>query len=164
MAQVTRSSPKAFERLEKALKDIDGLEVRIGWFSSAKYPDGTPCAYVAAIQEFGVSSKNIPARPMLRPTREKYLPQWRELAAKGARAMLAGNETAWSVMEKIGLRAAGDIKKTITEVFTPPLSPKTIAARLRKRSDKHTLGLLAKPLVDTGLMLSSVSSEVRRSK
>lgn len=164
MPVVRRQNPNGLTKLAERLKEIDGLEVRIGWFPSAVYPSGQKVAQVAAYQEFGVASRNIPARPFLRPTREKYLPEWRDLAARGARAMLAGNETAWSVMEKIGLRGAGDVKKTITEIFSPPLSPKTIAARLRKRADKHTVGNLTKPLVETGLLLSSVSSEVRRSK
>jgi hypothetical protein len=163
VAQVKRSSPTSLKSLAEHLKELDGLETRIGWFPTAKYPDGTPVAFVAAVQEFGVASKNIPARPFLRPTREKYIPEWRALAAQGAKAMLAGKQTAWSVMEAIGLRGAADVAKTISEVFTPPLSPKTIAARLRKRSDRKTVGLLTKPLVDSGLMISTVTSQVRKS-
>ncbi len=46
--------------LERYLSDIarkleSGGVVNVGWFTNAKYPDGTPVAYVAAIQEYGAT-------------------------------------------------------------------------------------------------------------
>jgi hypothetical protein len=46
--------------LSRVMAKIDAIgegfanrEAKVGWFSSDKYEDGTPVAYVAAIQEFG---------------------------------------------------------------------------------------------------------------
>ena len=39
--------------LEKLADQIKKSKLEVGFFESAKYPDGTPVAYVAAIQEFG---------------------------------------------------------------------------------------------------------------
>jgi hypothetical protein len=46
------------KKLEKLLKEAGKGGVKaidVGFFPSAKYPDGTPVAYVAAINEFGVT-------------------------------------------------------------------------------------------------------------
>ena len=40
--------------------------VRVGFFSTARYDDGTPVATVAAINEFGSREANIPERPFFR--------------------------------------------------------------------------------------------------
>src|ERR1700761_5955410 len=53
MASLKRQNPKAFEQLSVKLKELDGLELRVGWFESPRYEDGTPVAGVAAVQEFG---------------------------------------------------------------------------------------------------------------
>lgn len=53
MAKITQSDPKAFLLLSEALGDLDGVVGKAGWFQGNNYEDGTPVAYVAAIQEFG---------------------------------------------------------------------------------------------------------------
>lgn len=74
--------------------------------------------------------------------------------------MIAGKATGEQVLEVIGLKAAGDIRKTIATIQTPALKPATIANRLRARKDKSTIGNLTKPLVDSGTMLNAVTSAV----
>jgi hypothetical protein len=64
------------------------------------------------------------------------------------------------VLDVLGQQAAGDIRKSISRIASPPLKQATIDARLRKRADKTTLGKLDKPLVDTGTLLNAVTSEV----
>jgi hypothetical protein len=51
--EVTRSNPGAFKVIAAALKELDGKQVRAGWFESAKYEDGTLVAGIAALQEKG---------------------------------------------------------------------------------------------------------------
>lgn len=160
MAKVTRSNPKAFYDLGHRLEQLSGKVAKAGWFSTSKYEDGTPVAYIASIHEFGSPKNNIPPRPFMRPTTNREVLQWTKLLADGARAVLAGKSTAAKVMEAVGLRAAGDIARSITLVFSPPLKPATIAARRRRLSDKKTVGSLTKPLVDTGLMLATVTNTV----
>ena len=53
MATIKQSNPKAFEVLAQGLGELDGVIGRAGWFETSKYEDGTPTAYIAAIQEFG---------------------------------------------------------------------------------------------------------------
>lgn len=160
MARVVRTQGPGAERLKVALEGLEDKQGKVGWFETAKYPDGTPVAYVAAIQEFGYPRGNIPSRPFMRPTIDRERDNWRVLAESGARAIIAGNQTSQGVLEAIGLKAAGDIAKTISQVHAPPLLAATVKARMRRRADKKTVGNLTKPLVDTGLMISTITSTV----
>lgn len=145
---VRRSGPGA-RRLIVALKDIDGLEARTGWFETAKDAQGVPVATKAAAHEFGTA--RIPARPFMRPTVAAKERPWLDQLAQGSKAILRGEATAEGVLEGVALRAAGDIAKAITATNSPPLSPKTVK---RKGFDK--------PLVETGQMLQSVTGVVER--
>lgn len=138
-------------------KKLEGMRMAVGWFSSARYDEGTPVAAVAAIHENGSPKNNIPPRPFLAPTIQKHGGQWRDDLKAGARGILAGTETAETVMEKMGLQVAGQIKEEILTLTSPPLKPATIAARRRKMADKNTTGSLTKPLVDTTLMVNSLT-------
>lgn len=149
------------KKLQNLVNGLDSTNVgKVGWFKLSQYEDGTPVAYVATIQEYGYPEGNIPARPMLRPTIISKKKKWAKMAEQGAKDILNGGSTIDSVLEKIGQSAAGDARKTITAITEPPLSPLTIQARLAKRSNKTKVGNLTKPLVDTGLLLNSLTNVV----
>lgn len=154
-------SPDAY-KLKQALKNLDGKEGKVGWFEKSRYDDAesTPVAYVAAQNEFGNPNKNIPARPFMRPTIASERNNWAKIGEQGAKNILKGNKTIGDVLELIGLKASGDIKKTITKITTPPLSPVTIARRLSRYKDQSTVGNLNKPLIDTGIMLNTLTNTV----
>lgn len=158
--KIERVSGAGSKQLEIALKNLQGKVGKVGWFEKSKYENGISVAYVATIQEYGYPAKNIPPRPFMRPTIVKQQVEWRKVAESGSKAVIEGRSTIGNVMEAIGLKAAGDIRKTISAVWSPPLSPKTIAARLRKRSDKKTVGNLTKPLIDTGIMFGTLTNTV----
>lgn len=143
-------------------KILSGKVGKVGWFAGSRYPDGTPVAYIATIQEYGYSTDKeiIPPRPFMRPTIEAKRNEWRGIMKRGVRAILRGDETIDSVMEKIGLAAAGDVREKIRSIWTPPLAKATIQGRLRKMADGTTIGNLTKPLVETGRMLGSVTNVV----
>lgn len=158
--KVTRVVTPAGKNLEVALKNLQGKVGKVGWFEKSKYEDGTSVAYVAAIQEYGYPNGNIPPRPFMRPTIAKKQQEWAKIAESGAKAVLAGKSQVGQVMEAIGLKAAGDIRKTISLITTPPLSPRTIEARRSRRADKKTIGSLTKPLIDTGIMFGTLTNTV----
>lgn len=151
---VRRQPGPAAASLSVALKALDGLIGKTGYFETAKYADGTPVAYVAAIHEFGYPEGGIPQRATMLPTAdEKGKPggPWSQVAAKGAKAALNGQTTAAAALEALTLVAAGDVGKAISALTTPALDPRTIAAKG-----------FSKPLVETGLMLQSVTGVVER--
>jgi hypothetical protein len=155
-----RESNKNKTIFEKALKDLDRKVGKVGWFESAKYADGTPVAYVAAIQEFGDPAQHIPPRPFMRPAISNNQNIWKLVAQEKIEQVLNGELKGRDVLEAVGLRASGDIRKNISELQDPPLRPSTIANRLKARADKKTIGLLTKPLVDSGILLNSLTNTV----
>lgn len=159
MARVIRKAGPAAKRFDDALKEIRDQQLKVGYFDT-RYPDGTPVAAVAAVQEFGSPAKNIPPRPTLRTTAAAKKAEWGALARQGAEAILAGRVTGSQVMEQLGLKASGDVAKAISSLTTPALKETTIASRRRKMADKGKTGSLTKPLVDTALMVSSVTYQV----
>ena len=122
-------------------------KIKVGFFSTAKYDDGTPVANVAAIQEFGAPAVNIPERPFFRQSiaiMEKELPS---VVAKviDPTTMELDNRGA----DDVGAYAADVIQQRIVDLKDPPNSPVTI---LLKGSSN--------PLMDEGHMRDSVTWEV----
>lgn len=151
---VRREPGPAARTLSVALRELDGLVGKTGYFETAKYADGTPVAYVAAIHEFGYPEGGIPMRATMRPTADengKPGGKWSKVAAAGAKAALNGQTTPAAALEALTLVAAGDVGKAISALTSPALDPRTIAAKG-----------FAKPLVETGLMLQSVTGVVER--
>lgn len=162
MSTFKRQGP-GIKSLEKALKNVSGLTTKVGWFKGAKYQDGTPVAYVATIQEYGSPMNGIPPRSFMRTTIAEKENEWAKLARSGAKAIIAGNASPKMVMEGLGLAASGDVRKKISEINSPALKAGTIEARKRKLSKGKKVGALTKPLVETGLMVASLTSTVESS-
>lgn len=151
---IVEKNPNALKDIAIAMQSLQGLVGKVGWFESAKYPDGTPVAMIAAQNEFGNPEKNIPPRPTVRPAITDKQSEWNRIAEQGAKAIIAGNSDATKVMIAITLSAEGAIAKNIATITQPPLAPKTIKARQRKGNSS------TKPLVDTGLELATLTSVV----
>jgi hypothetical protein len=142
----------AFDKINLALKHLDGIETKVGWFPSARYPDGTPVAYVMSVQEFGYGP--IPPRPFFRTTVAEEKETWSKYAAEGAKAVLAGKLSAFDVMDGLGERAQEDVKETINQITSPPLSPITLELRAMKHKDP-TLRI-------TGTLVGQVAAKVKQ--
>ena len=149
MAKVTikqRGGDKLNRLFREAMKG--GVKnVKVGFFSTAKYPDRTPVAAVAAWNEFGTNS--IPERPFFRSALEEAKPKVIQTlkTAIDPKKMTVGPQLAG----RIGAQVAGEVQKSITRWRTPPNAPRTIA----KKGSSN-------PLVDTGHMRASVTWEVER--
>lgn len=163
MPKVTRKAGPGEERLRVAVNELHGLTGKVGWFPSSHYPDGTPVAYVAAIQEHGYPAGGIPPRLGMRDTADANRVIWAGVAHKGAKAVLMGTTSAYAVMETLVLKASGDMRKHIAQVTSPPLKPATIADRLRERANKKEVGALDKPLVFSGELIDSLTGVVEKS-
>lgn len=167
--------------LTAAVKVLDGSQGRVGWFESAKTPDGTPVAGIASVQEFGSPAKRIPPRSFMRSTSSDQAPAWAKFTEQAARAVVQGKLAPDAMTEALALKAEGDVRRTISKIVAPPLSPLTLLARkerkagrkvtgktlgeLTKRSDKgppDVTGVSTKPLVDSGLMLATLTSQVTK--
>ncbi len=146
----------SWRELSKRLEELGKQEVRVGWFDSSRYPDGTPVALVAATQEFGSASKGIPPRATMRPAINEYRAEWSAAAASGFKAVADGRYTAANVLTLLGEAAAGAVRQNISQLNSPPLKPSTLAAR--RKAGIHS----TKPLVASTLMITTCTYLVTR--
>jgi hypothetical protein len=160
--KIVRQPTAASKALDDIIKTVDENSIKIGWSSSAKYEDGMPVAQAAIENELGNPIKQVPARAFIRPTINKQSNSWESLLTRGFKQVLKNVLTARNAMLLVGEKAAGDVKEAIRAVYSPPLASTTIAARLAKYKNKKKIGNLYKPLIDTGVMLNTISTEVTR--
>ena len=151
MAKVTvKVQQRGGKKLRRLLREAGkgGVSgVKVGFFSTAKYEDGTPVAAVAAWNEFG--TETIPERPFFRNALA-------ESERSVGRVLQAGLDTKKMVVDeqlagRVGAHVQGQIQESITALKEPPNAPSTV--RAKGSSD---------PLMDTGTLRNSVSWEVER--
>lgn len=138
-------------KLEAVLKDIaakagKAQTLSVGFMSGATYPDGTPVAMVAAIQNYGAPAMNIPPRPFFSSMVKDKSPKWGESLGNVLRANEYDAELALKAM---GQGIEGQLQESIRETNAPELALATVKAKG-----------FAKPLIDTGHMLASVQSAI----
>lgn len=152
-----RGGAKFTEAINDIAKRLDSGVVRVGFLEGATYASGAndqgadwangkPVAMVAAIQNYGAPSRGIPPRPFFSNMVKEKSAEWPKAIAQNLR------ETGYDVpltLERVGQGVAGQLRQSIVDTNSPPLSPKTVA---RKG--------FSKPLVDSGHMLNSVDYEV----
>ena len=151
MARVTvKVQRRGGQRLKRLLREAGkgGVSgVRVGFFETARYDDGTPVAAVAAWNEFG--TETIPERPFFRRAIA-------EAEDRIAKVLRRGIDTEKMVVDerlagRVGAYVQGEIQDSITALKEPQNAPETIK---RKGSSN--------PLIDTGHMRDSVDYEVDR--
>ena len=155
---VKRTGGKKLQRLLREAGKGGVSGVKVGFFSTAKYQDGTPVAAVAAWNEFG--TKNIPERPFFRNALAESERGVSNILAKGidTKKMVVDEQLAGRVGEYV----QGKIRDSIIALNDPPNSPATIARKRKKLHGKKGTGGGETPLIDTGAMLDAVSWEVEQ--
>lgn len=139
---------KFLKRLARALSGKSKKVVHVG------FPEGGPekenrisVAGVAAVHEFG--GGNVPERPFVRTGIRRGIPEQMALNKANLKAVVHGTLTVPQALGQLGLMAAGQVQREITEGTFEPLQDATIN---RKGSSK--------PLIDTGQMRQSVTYEI----
>ncbi len=178
--KVKITATEAGKAFAAALKNIGSQEGKVGWFNSNRYPtkQAPLVAKIAATQEFGYPEKNIPARPFIRPTMQNKKNKWMMMFKRKAQEILEGKISLNEGLSVIANVARGDVVQAIKALDTPPLKAATIRNRTRrsakfkglktkKAQDKliakdQISATASKPLVDTGIMLDTLSATVER--
>ncbi len=169
MAVKVKRVPGPGHAILAALATLGEWQARVGWFSSAKYLDGTPVAYIASIHEFGYGPKNIPPRLGLRTMMREKHGEFQEISNQLVKAVMAGMP-AKEALEFIGGKAEGFVRASIRRSDIEPLKVSTLknrASRLGIRYEDLT-ETAKKPLVEPvmskragggagGLMLATVT-------
>lgn len=140
------------EKLERYLAQLHMKlgrkdELSVGFLEGAAYPDGTPIAMVAAVNEYGRPSIGQPPRPAFRRMIAKEQGHW---AKDLARILVQTNYNVPQSFGIMGAQIAGELKQSIIDFKDPPIKPATAAA---KGFDK--------PLIDSRDMLHSVDFQVK---
>ena len=143
--------------IDHVVQTLSRNQVAVGFFDTAKYPDGTPVAYVAAIQEFGNPAGNLPARPFFRNAIAKNKQAFADNSRRGVLAAIEGRIAPEAMLEQLGMMGSSAVQESITDGSYEPLKQSTLDT---KQSKKRTDGVSDKPLIDTAQMLQSVSYAV----
>lgn len=179
MATISGGDKLAAKLAELSKNVSKAAEVDIGFLEGSTYPDGTPTAAIAAIQEFGAPRAKIPPRPFFRNMIREKSPQWPE--AVGDLLVNTGYD-AEKTLGQTGAAIKGQLQDSIIDTLSPPLSPITLMLRQMKRENPDLVvtgktvgeaarrvaagesagGVSTKPLVETGHMLRSVDYEVKK--
>ncbi len=167
--------------LIKSLERLATLDVLVGVpeenadrEDDGEKKEGITNASLAYIHDNGAPEVNIPARPFMVPGMNDAKPEITPVLVKMAQYAIAGNHLKVDEgFERVGMVCVKHIQKRITDGIPPPLSERTLQARARKgrkgaqkELDQRGQGLppgmaLAKPLIDTGEMLKSITYVTR---
>lgn len=149
---------KGQENVEAMMKEMELMKksyVTIGITEEAgHYTDGVNPPLVVEValwNEFG--TKNIPERSFFRTAideNESQINNWREELLEG---IMTGKLTTEKALNTIGFRIQTLIQNKIKSNVPPPLADSTVAQK------KHD-GVAPQTLIDTGLMLRSVTYKV----
>lgn len=131
-------------KLEEIARSMGGGAVSVGFMAGATYSDGTSVAAVAYQNEFGSSTQ--PPRPFFRRMIAAESPSWGRKMAGLAKAT---NYDGARVLDMMGEDISGALKQSINDFATPALAQSTVDAKG-----------FAKPLIDTGHMINSITYKV----
>jgi hypothetical protein len=165
------------EKLEAKLAELAQrvsrpFAVRVGFLEDATYPDGTPVAKVAAINNFGAPGAGVPARPFFTQMIAEKSPEWGKILAG---LLVSSDYDPEKALGLMGLGIANQLRESIEAMDAPPNAQSTNLLKQRFPMGGYgfddvlqafadvAAGMTAapgKPLVWTGLMLNSVDFEV----
>lgn len=163
---VKRTSRK--DPIERVLAMLRKSRVLVGIPAEAGRDDGGPSnAVLGYLHEYGEPERDIPARPFLRPGAESVGDKIVEELQRGAQRAVAVVITPSGSFEqaipevdkalhRIGLVAQNAVRARLSEGIPPPLSPRTIYARLHRKKGRRSGGEM-KPLIDSGQLRRSVT-------
>ena len=180
----TKVIDRGWTAVMNEFRHIDRSQVAVGVFGG-KESDGTPLTLVAAANEYGAPSRNIPARSFIRSSMDESREELVELQKKIVRKMSDGKMAARVGLEIIGQWAQSKIQAKITSNIPPPNAPSTARKKFAKT---RKLGLAAgragktrvrgdqlenspdpnfsgiRTLIDTGQLRQSITYQVRLAK
>ena|SRR5882762_5555764 len=137
--------------LEKKLREISerldrGGTLKVGFLQGATASNGDSLPLRAAINEYGVPSRNQPPRPFFRNMIAAKSGEWPEAIAYQLKATNYNVETTLTIT---GMAIRKQLQESILDLMSPPLAPSTVA---RKGSSK--------PLIEFGDMIRAADFEV----
>ena len=146
------------------VRNLNGM-ANVGFLTTETYPDGTPVAYVAYLNEFG---QHNPPRPFMKRTFEQKHLSWVKIIKYVLSHDGLSQASVKTALNQAGSSAVGDVQRTIKS-WNPGdpryNKPATIRAKARKANErKPGKNQVAtdpyRVLMDTSTMIDSVKYEV----
>jgi hypothetical protein len=167
--------PAPFELLEdktgdiaKTLRKLANIRVAVGIPETKDSRRDGPIgnAALAYIHNTGSPINNIPARPHLEPGIKESETKWTGYFEQAAKFAFEGNAGGMDrALNAAGQTAVSAVKTKIINGLQPPLSPRTVAARQRKRKGrKAQTAAQMTPLVDTAQLLNAYTYVIKKGK
>ncbi len=141
------------EKIKNKVERLTNQNASVGWYPSAKYPDGTSVAEVMKrhVYGFGVPMRD-PLRPPMRGAKNILTKVLSKEIKKGS----------VSPYNAVCEKAVAVVKTGFKQLQAPPLAASTIRARRNRRKTKNANSkTISKPLIDTAVAVNSVTYEVR---
>lgn len=134
---------RQWEKLRRELKNIGSKEVVVG-IQKGEVNDGMLVAQYATWNEFG--TRTIPARPFMRTYFDATIARLEKFSTNGVTQVLLGRATFLQFLNAVGVFMVDGVKKSISTGGWLPNAPMTVALKGS-----------SKPLIDSGVMLNSVT-------
>lgn len=148
----TKDTDLGREEILKQLALADGAYVDVGLFDHEEHPDSEyTIAQIGAVHEFGTKDGHIPERSFLRSTYDERREKWRARMDAAYDEIKEGKGKVLPLLMAWGEKAAGDVRRKITKLKTPPKAPAT----LKKEGEGFT-----NPLIWLGYMRQSVRARI----
>lgn len=141
---VVTDTDKGAVRLLETVKGSPCLDVGIIGAKADASRGRFTVGEIAGVHEFG--SATVPKRSFIGSWFDAHQAEMSEHVRRCTKLLLEGKIDAAKWHTLVGVKAVGGIQKHISEGISPPLKPATVA---RKKSSK--------PLIDTGIMRSSIT-------
>ena len=139
-------------KVKKKITKVEQQSVKIGVpAGAAPYKDGTSTAVIAAVHEFGSITKNIPARPFLRPGFQNSMPKINKLVK-----IYGDTLDSQTLYEQIGITVESEVVKMWENNNWSPLK--------NKKNQKAVAKGERQILLDTGHLLNSITYQVKGGK
>lgn len=181
-SRILEAEAKLKEHLKEIINKIEkGKTLRVGFLEGSTETKGgevVSVPMIAAIQEFGAPRVGIPPRPFFRNMIREKQHMWGPAVAKN---LIAAGYDAEVALKRVGTGISEQLKQSITDTNSPPLSPVTlmvrqmrrdggpnfvvnrmtvVEARARVAAGETASGVSTKPLIDSGQMQQAVDFEV----
>lgn len=147
-----------WETIIKKMMDLEQVQIEAGFLTNKRHPESDlTIPAIAAIQQYGNETNNIPARPFI--TDGAVISQ--NNIAKKMKQVFANylmNNVGLAVFEPIARASREGIAQAIAMQRYRPLSPVTIKIRQDKGNYSNHI------LIDTAHMINAIETKITKSK
>lgn len=151
---------RGWDRFVRVTKELEkDPNVRVGVLADAgaeKREDGFTNVEIAAVHEFGTDDGRVPERSFIRSSFERNGEKYKEHIKALVSKVVEGKVDLVKALNVLGLGAATDVKRGISEGLIKQDLAESTLARKEAKTRPGSTGV-PKALIDTGRLLGSIT-------